>query len=103
MAIIDLSITNEYPSVTTTASVPTTQQAYSLPSNARKLTVGGIAASYLIVSGVSDGAAVPTDKISIPANQLIELELPAGNQQRITTFAAAAQAATTTITVILEA
>ena len=97
MAVIDLSSQNSFPFAKTTTSVGTTQQAITLPSAARRVTVGGeTAAIFLIVSGVSDGAAVPAD-------QMFELNLPQGNQQRITEIAIAAQSSTATITVVIEA
>ena len=104
MAVIDLSSHNSFPFAKTTTSVGTTQQAITLPSAARRVTVGGeTAAIYLVVSGVSDGAAVPANRVAVPADQMFELNLPQGNQQRITEIAIAAQASTATITVVIEA
>lgn len=103
MAIIDLSATNEYPAVSTTASVGTTQQEITLPDTARTVSAGGNAAIWLVLDSVADGAAVPTNKISIPADQILEVQLPQGKNQRIEKIAVAAQSGTATISVILEA
>jgi hypothetical protein len=51
---------------------------------------------------VSDGAAMPTDKVSIPANNLLELELGHSASDRIDTFAVAAQTGTANVQIILE-
>ena len=103
MAVLDYSTVNEYPAVKTISSVGTTQQEITLPDTARTITVGGNAIMYLVLSGVSDGAAVPTDRIEIPADQLLEVNLPSGKEQRIDEIAIAAATGTVNATVILEA
>jgi len=102
MAIIDLSATTSYPLIKYAATVGTTQQEVTLPAGKLKLTVGGDAACFIATSGVSDGAAMPTDKVSIPANNLLELELSHSASDRIETFAVAAQTGTANVQIILE-
>ena len=103
MAVLDYSTINEYPAVKVIASVGTTQQEITLPNTARTITVGGDASIYLVLSGVSDGAAVPTDRIEIPASQLLEVSLPSGKEQRIGSVAIAAASGTANASFILEA
>jgi len=102
MAAVDLTAVNAYPYIKTIASVGTTQQEVNLPSGKLKLSVGGDAALFLATAGVSDGAAMPTDKVNIPANNLLELELSHSVGDKITSFAVAAQTGTANIEIILE-
>lgn len=103
MAVIDLSSNNAYPYVKSIGSVGTTQQEITLPDTARTVSVGGDVESRLVLSGVSDGGAVPADFITIPAGNLVEVNLPSGKEQRIGSIAVAASTGTANITVILEA
>lgn len=102
MAAVDLSGVSAYPYIKVIATVGTTQQEVNLPSGKLKLTVGSSAALFLATAGVSDGAAMPTDKVSIPAANLLELELSHSVGDKITSFAVAAQTGTADVEIILE-
>lgn len=102
MAVIDLSTTSSYPFIKLVSTVGTTQQEVTLPAGKLKLTVGSSAALYIATSSVSDGAAMPTDKVSIPADNLLELELGHSAGDRIANFAVAAQTGTADVQIILE-
>lgn len=102
MAALDLTATTSYPFIKVVSSVGTTQQEVLLPAGKIKLTVGSSAALYIATSSVSDGAAMPTDKVSIPADNLLELELSHSANDRIANFAVAAQTGTADIQIILE-
>jgi hypothetical protein len=102
MAALDLTATTSYPFIKVVSSVGTTQQEVLLPAGKIKLTVGSSAALYIATSSVSDGAAMPTDKVSIPAANLLELELSHSANDRIAKFAVAAQTSTADVQIILE-
>jgi hypothetical protein len=102
MAVINLSTVSSFPKIEYIASVGTTQQELTLPVGKLTVTVGGDAAVYVATESVTDGAAMPADKATIPANQLLELQLGHSAQDRITKVAVAAVTGTANITVILE-
>jgi hypothetical protein len=54
------------------------------------------------MSGVSDGAAMPADKLTIAANNLLELELSNSSQDKIDKIAVAASTGTASISIVLE-
>jgi hypothetical protein len=102
MAIVDLSSSSSFPVIKVITGVGTTQQEIALPQGKLQITAGAAAAIYLCTSGVSDGAAMPADKLSIPADQLLELSLSYSTGDKISSFAVAAQSGTADIQIILE-
>ena len=102
MAAVDLSGVSAYPYIKLISGVGTVQQEINLPSGKLKLGVGSDVALSIATAGVSDGAAMPADVASIPASNLLELELGHSTLDKITSVAIAAQTGTADVTVILE-
>lgn len=102
MAAVDLTATDTYPLIKVVSTVGTTQQEIILPPGKLKLSVGSSAAIYIATSSVSDGAAMPTDKLSVPADNLLELELGHSGGDRVSNVAVAAQTGTADISIVLE-
>ena len=102
MAAVDLSTVSEFPHVKAIASVGTTQQEINLPSGKLRVTVGGDAETGVAWSSVSDGAAMPADFATVPANQLLEFDLSYAGATKANKLAVAAASGTANITVILE-
>lgn len=103
MAIVDLSASASYPVIKYLASIGTTQQEIVLPSGKLRISVGASAAAcYLATSAVNDGDAMPTDKVSIPAANLLVVDLGHSGGDRIDRIAVAAQSGTANIEIILE-
>ena len=87
MAAVDLSATSSFPFIKVISSVGTTQQEVNLPPGKLR---------------VSDGAAMPADKLTIAANNLLELELSNSSQDKIDKIAVAASTGTASISIVLE-
>jgi len=102
MAVVDLSATSAYPFIKVISSVGTTQQEITLPPGKIRVSVGASAATYLATSSVSDGAAMPADKVSIPAANLLVLDHGHSKLDRVGSIAGAAQTGTANIEIILE-
>ena len=102
MAALDLTATTSYPFIKVVSSVGTTQQEVLLPAGKIKWTVGSSAALYIATSSVSDGAAMPTNKVSVAAANILSFDLSHSSQDRATKLAVAAQASTANIEIILE-
>lgn len=102
MAIVDLSASASYPVIKVISAVGTTQQEVTLPAGKLRVTAGSSAAIFLATSSVSDGAAMPADKVSIPADQLLELDLSYSSGDKVSSIAVAAQGGTADIQIILE-
>lgn len=102
MAIIDLTGTAFFPLIRKIAGVGTVQQEITLPPGKLKISVGATVIIDIATSSVADGAAMPSDKAFVPANNLLPLSLGHSGGDRIDKFAVAAQAGTADIVVILE-
>ena len=101
MAAVDLSATSSFPFIKVISSVGTTQQEV-LPPGKLRVSVGSDVEVLLATSGVSDGAAMPADKLTIAANNLLELELSNSSQDKIDKIAVAASTGTAAISIVLE-
>jgi hypothetical protein len=102
MAAVDLSATSSFPFIKVISSVGTTQQEVNLPPGKLRVSVGSDVEVLLATSGVSDGAAMPADKLTIAANNLLELELSNSSQDKIDKIAVAASTGTAAISIVLE-
>ena len=73
---------NEFPYYKTIA-VDTTTTEILLPSEARFITIGSETLTvYVTQNGASDGGAVPSDRVFIPANNLLPIRLGSGIQRK---------------------
>lgn len=102
MAIVDLSGVSSFPSIKLIAGVGTTQQEITLPQGKVRLSIGGDAECKLATSSVSDGAAMPTDSLTIASNNLLELDLGHSSLDRVSNVAIAASTGTANVQVVLE-
>jgi hypothetical protein len=102
MAAVDLSATSSFPFIKVISSVGTTQQEVNLPPGKLRVSVGSDVEVLLATSGVSDGAAMPADKLTVAANNLLELELSNSSQDKIDKIAVAASTGTADISIVLE-
>lgn len=102
MAIVDLSATSSYPSIKYIASSGTTQQEITLPQGKLRVSISGDAALYVAWSGVSDGAAMPADKVRVPADQILAFDLGHSKEDRASSLAVASQTGSANIEIILE-
>ena len=95
MAVIDLSATSTFPKVHYIASAGTTQQEITLPPGKLRVSVGSAAALYVAWESVSDGAAMPTNKVSVVSANIFSFDLSHSSQERTTKLAVASQVSTT--------
>lgn len=102
MAAIDLSNTSVFPKVHYIASSGTLQQEIILPPGKLRVSVGSAAALYVAWESVSDGAAMPTNKVSIVAGNILSFDLGHSKQDRAEKLAVAAQSSSANIEIILE-
>lgn len=102
MATVDLSAVSAYPHIKVISTVGTTQQQIDLPPGKLRISIGSSAALFMATSSVSDGAAMPTDKISIPSGNLLEFDLSHSTLDKVSSIAVAAQTGTADIEVMLE-
>lgn len=102
MAAVDLSTVSSFPHIKVISTVGTTQQEVNLPSGKVRISIGGNAALYLATSSVVDGDPMPTDKVTIPADNLLELDLGHSSNDKIDKVAIAAQTGTADVEIILE-
>ncbi len=73
---------NEFPYYKTIA-VDTTTTEILLPSEARFITIGSETLTvYVTQNGATDGGAVPSDRVFIPANNLLPIRLGSGIQRK---------------------
>lgn len=73
---------NEFPYYKT-ISVDTTTTEILLPSEARFITIGSETLTvYVTQNGATDGGAVSTNRIFIPANNLLPIRLGSGIQRK---------------------
>jgi hypothetical protein len=73
---------NEFPYYKTIA-VDTTTTEILLPSEARFITIGSETLTvYVTQNGASDGGSVPSDRVFIPANNLLPIRLGSGIQRK---------------------
>ena len=106
MAAIDLSAVAAFPYTYTKTTVGVTLQEFTLPKGARYATVKTLDASYVQFSG-ADGAAVTATGAGAVypqgalAGERYDLD-PAGDGHQTITICVAAQAATTTVYLVLE-
>jgi len=102
MAVIDLSATTTFPKVHFISTAGTTQQEITLPAGKLRVSVGSASALYVAWESVSDGAAMPTNKVSVAAANILSFDLSHSSQDRATKLAVAAQTGTANIEIILE-
>ena len=102
MAVIDLSGTTTYPKVHYIASSGTTQQKITLPPGKLRVSVGSASALYVAWESVSDGAAMPTNKVSVAAANILSFDLGHSASDRADKLAVAAQTGSANIEIILE-
>ena len=102
MAIVDLSAVSAYPHIKVISTVGTTQQQIDLPPGKLRISIGSSVALFLATSSVSDGAAMPTDKMNIPADNLLEFDLGHSTQDKLSSIAVAAQTGSADVRVMLE-
>jgi hypothetical protein len=102
MAIVDLSTVSSFPYIKSIASVGTTQQEITLPQGKIRLSIGGDVETQIATSSVSDGAAMPSDTIVIPASNLLEINLGHSTLDRISNIAVAASTGSANVQLILE-
>lgn len=102
MAAIDLSGTSTFPKIHYIASSGTTQQEVILPPGKIRVSVGSAAALYVAWESVSDGSAMPTNKVSIVAGNILSFDLGHSGGDRADKLAVAAQTGSANIEIVLE-
>lgn len=102
MAAVDLSTVGSFPYIKIITNVGTTQQEVNLPSGKIRISVGSDLDVNLATSNVVDGDPMPTDVVSIVANNLLELDLGHSASDRINAIAVAAATGTADVTIIIE-
>ena len=72
-----------------------------LPSEARTIKIGSEASIlYIAQNGATDGGAIPTDRMFVPSNNVIEIKLGIGMQRK--NIFVAAKTGTGTAVIMLE-
>mgnify|MGYP003137495129 FL=1 len=103
MAVVNLSGTASYPAIKKLSSVGTTQQEITLPPGKLTVSVGSSTAVIdVCTSGVTDGAAMPTDKVFVPSGNLLSLNFGHSSGDKVSSIAVAAQTGTADIVVVIE-
>ena len=79
---VDLRGINEFPYMKT-VSIDTSTTLIRLPTEARTIKIGSESSIlYIAQNGATDGGAIPTDKMFIPSNNVLEIKLGIGIQRR---------------------
>ena len=102
MAAIDLTAPAYWPLITTTASVPTTCQKYSLPAQHGPLVLtvyGSAALKFATDTALTDGGAMGANFRVIPATTDVAIRIPATSKAGATAVYIAAATGTATVTV----
>ena len=103
MAVVNLTGTASYPAIKKLSSVGTTQQAITLPPGKLTVSVGSSTAVIdVCTSGVSDGAAMPTDKVFVPSGNLLSFNFSHSSGDKVSSITVAAQTGTADIVVVIE-
>lgn len=97
---VDLRSINEFPYMKT-INVDTSTTLIRLPSEARTIKIGSEASIlYIAQNGATDGGAIPTDRMFVPSNNVIEIKLGIGMQRK--NIFVAAKTGTGTAVIMLE-
>lgn len=97
---VDLRSINEFPYMKS-ISIDTSTTMIRLPSEARTIKIGSEASIlYIAQNGATDGGAIPTDRMFVPSNNVIEIKLGIGMQRK--NIFVAAKTGTGTAVIMLE-
>jgi len=97
---VDLRSVNEFPYMKS-ISIDTSTTMIRLPSEARTIKIGSEASIlYIAQNGATDGGAIPTDRMFVPSNNVIEIKLGIGMQRK--NIFVAAKTGTGTAVIMLE-
>jgi hypothetical protein len=97
---VDLRSINEFPYMKS-ISIDTSTTMIRLPSEARTIKIGSEASIlYIAQNGATDGGVIPTDRMFVPSNNVIEIKLGIGMQRK--NIFVAAKTGTGTAVIMLE-